>query len=338
MKKSLLTVILKYILIGTGAILLLCLTTYSWAYLSFLRGPAAFEINDYHPFRSERVREKYLEYYDARAEDWPSDSEDKMITTSYGQTFVRINGSADDPPIVLLPGGGATSLIWKNNIEELSEDYRVYALDQIYDFGRSIYTRRMSGPEDYVKWLDELFTELGLENNINLVGYSYGGWVAGQFLVHYPHRLNKAVLLSPAYTVYPCSKEFEKRALTGLIPFRYLAKSALFWTCEDMVQTEDGIRMAEGRLDAISIAIRSFKPKIPISMTVIPNEELQHIIVPVLYLVGENEKLYSVKDAVDHLNMIAPDIQTEVIPNTGHCLLLTYPKIVSEKILEFLDQ
>jgi len=316
---------------------MLVLTIYLWAYLSFLRGPGAFENNDFHPFRSERIRERYLEYYDARAKDWPTGLEEKMVSTSFGQTFVRINGSAEDPPIVLLPGGGATSLIWKNNIEELSENYRVYALDQIYDFGRSIYTRPMSSPDEYALWLDELFTKLDLGDSINLVGYSYGGWVAGQFILHFPHRLNKAVLLSPAYTVFPCSKEFEKKALAGLIPLKYLAKSALYWTCDDMVQTEDGIRMAEDRLDAISIAIRSYKPKIPLSMTVLTDEELQGINVPVLYLVGENERLYSVKEAVDHLNTVAPGIETTVIPNTGHCMLITYPEIVTEKILEFLD-
>ena len=335
--KSLIAVFLRYILIGIGSLLLLILTLYFWAYLSFLKGPGAFELNDFHPFRSERVRERYLEYYDKRAGEWTVDPEDRMVSTSYGQTFVRIYGPDDARPLVLLPGGGATSLIWKNNIEALSEKYRVYALDQIYDFGRSIYTRKMSSPGDYAQWLNELFTELGLGDSINLVGYSYGGWVASQYIIHYPHRLAKAVLLTPAYTVYPCSKEFEKRALAGLIPLRYFAKRALFWTCEDMVQSKEGIRMAEDRLNAVNIAIRGFKPKIPISMTVLSDDELHHITVPVLYLVGENEKLYSVEDAVAHLHNIAPAIQTEVIPGTGHCMLFTYPGIVSESILVFLD-
>jgi len=72
-------------------------------------------------------------------------------------------------------------------------------------------------------------------------------------------------------------------------------------------------------------------------MTVLSDDEMKNIKVPVLYLAGENEKMYSVKNAVKRLNSISPMIKTEVIPNTGHCLMFTYPELVNEKILDFLN-
>jgi pimeloyl-ACP methyl ester carboxylesterase len=143
-----------------------------------------------------------------------------MVTNSYGQTFVRISGPKNAPPIVLLPGGGTSSLIWKNNIEALSENYRTYALDDIYDWGRSVYTKRMGCSECVTKWLGELFTALELDDSINLIGYSYGAWKASQYLLSYPDRLDKVVLICPAYTVFYGNKEFEKRAFIGFIPIR----------------------------------------------------------------------------------------------------------------------
>jgi len=114
-------------------------------------------------------------------------------------------------------------------------------------------------------------------------------------------------------------------------------KKELYWSCEDMVQTEEGRVIADDHLEGLRLAIRCFKTKIPAAMTVLSDDEMKNIKVPVLYLAGENEKMYSVKNAVKRLNSISPMIKTEVIPNTGHCLMFTYPELVNEKILDFLN-
>jgi len=330
--------ILKYLRIGYVAITLLIIAVFVWIYFSYLSGPGAFWVNEYHPFRSEIAKEEYLEYYDALAEEWPLDSENRMVSTSYGETFVRISGPEDAPPIVLLPGGGTSSLMWKDNIEALSETYRTYAVDDIYDWGRSVYTKRMGCPECITQWLDELFTALDLEDSINLIGASYGAWKAGQYLMSHPERINKVVWLCPAYTVYYGSKEFEKRVFRGFIPLRHFMKKELYWSCEDMAQTEEGRTFLDDHLDGLRLAIRSFKTKMPASMTVLSDDELKGITVPVLYIAGENEKMYSVPEAVKRLDSISPLIRTDVVPNTGHCLMFSHPEVVNDKILGFLNQ
>jgi len=65
------------------------------------------EISEYHPFKSRDTKEKYLNYYDAKANEWLIPSETRMVDTSYGQTFVRISGPEDGKPLVLLPGATA---------------------------------------------------------------------------------------------------------------------------------------------------------------------------------------------------------------------------------------
>ncbi len=336
-KKSLIRRILKYVLLTYVAITLLLISVIALVYFSYLSGPGAFWVNEYHPFRSEKTKAEYLEYYDLKAEEWPRDSENRMVSTSYGQTFVRISGPEDAPPVVLLPGGGTSSLMWKDNIEALSKNYRTYAVDDIYDWGRSIYTKKMGCTECNTIWLDELFTALNLGDSINLIGASYGAWKAGQYLISYPERISKVVWLCPAYTVYWGNKEFEKRVFRGFIPLRHFMKKELYWSCEDMVQTEEGRAIADDHLDGLRLAIRSFKIKIPASMTVLSDDELKSISVPVLYLAGENEKMYSVPDAVNRLDSIAPMIESEVVPNAGHCLMFSNPDLVSDRILDFLE-
>ena len=112
--------------------------------------------------------------YDSRAESRPVESETTMVPTAFGKTFVRVSGSQNAPPLVLLPGDIENSLSWIPQIEDFSKDYKVFAVDNIYDYGRSVYSLPIKKPQDYVDWLAELFTQLGLKNDNNLTGFSYG--------------------------------------------------------------------------------------------------------------------------------------------------------------------
>ncbi len=150
----------------------------------------------WHPFRSAASQQEYLAFYDGRAQRWPIPSESTMVSTTFGDTFVRVQGPTDGPPLVLLPGDSETSLSWIPVIEAFAGEHRVYAFDHIYDTGRSIYRRQPRRPDDFVRWLDELFDELQL-HNVRLVGHSYGGWIASLYALEFPERLDKLVLLSP---------------------------------------------------------------------------------------------------------------------------------------------
>jgi hypothetical protein len=102
-------------------------------------------LHEFRPFTSQQARDRYLAHYDAMEKSWPIESENRTVTTEHGTTFMRVSGPADAPPLVLLPGGQSTSLVWKRVIEPLSARFRTYALDSIYDEGRSVPASGRSG-------------------------------------------------------------------------------------------------------------------------------------------------------------------------------------------------
>ncbi len=109
-----------------GAIALAPLLFYGLFYLRpYLTPIDPARLPAHHPFRSEAARERYLSHYDAVSSRWPVPSTTMTVPTAYGRTFVRISGSADAPPLVLLPGGGSSLLMWAPNVAALSERYRV---------------------------------------------------------------------------------------------------------------------------------------------------------------------------------------------------------------------
>jgi pimeloyl-ACP methyl ester carboxylesterase len=92
----------------------------------------------YYPFKSEADEKEYWQYYKGTAAQlWPVPFENILVPTDFGSTFVRASGPKNAPPLVLLHGITATSMMWAPNVGAWSKDYRVYAVDIINDYGLS---------------------------------------------------------------------------------------------------------------------------------------------------------------------------------------------------------
>ena len=292
-----------------------------------------------HPFRSEQARAEYHALYMERAKKWPIESENRFIETPSGQTFVRVSGRVTDPPLILLPGALATSLTWIPNITALSARYRTYAIDTIYDFGLSVRHREIKKVNDIVTWLHEVATTLVPEGRVNLLGLSYGGWVASQYALRFPERIRKAVFLAPALTVLPASFALLFRALLTRLPIPEFRKRFYYWLLQDAVQSgESGRASVDEAVADWIVAERCFGPLPAIPATVLDDTTLRNFSIPTLFLVGEHEKIYSAQMAVNRLNRLAPQIQTGIIPNAGHDLSFVQAELVTKRILDFLGE
>ena len=296
------------------------------------------EITPYHPFRSEEAKSHYLALYDGLAARWPVPSESWDVTTSYGQTHVRVSGNPAAPPLILLPGAGSNSLMWAPNVEELSRHFRVYAVDNVYDFGRSVYTRRIKDAAGFVEWLEELFDGLKLDRPLHLMGISYGGWISGEYLLRHPERLRKVVLLAPAATIVPFEPEFLGRALLCIIPHRAFIRGLIDWLAQDAMEKDEVTRrLVEEWVELSYQGLTSFKIKQLPPPAVFSRSQWGSIEVPTLFVVGENERIYSSQRAIERLGQVAPQIQHEVISGAGHDLSLVQAELVNQRVIEFLQ-
>jgi pimeloyl-ACP methyl ester carboxylesterase len=236
--------------------------------------------------------------------------------------------------------------MWAPNIAALSAHYRTYALDTITDIGLSVGRAEISKAEDLVKWLDEVLTVLVPEGSLDLMGMSYGGWLASQYALRFPNRLRKVVLLAPGSTVLHLSVGFLIRIALIAMPFPGRhggpVRRTIRWLFEDLARSCDAGRRPAGQgiEDVIEMVEmdRFFALPWLIWPNVVDDEAWRGFGVPCLFLVGENEKIYSAKAAVRRLNRVAPQIKTEIIPGAGHDLTLVRPDLVAGRILAFLGE
>jgi pimeloyl-ACP methyl ester carboxylesterase len=291
----------------------------------------------YFPYRSEAAKQVCLQYLDSlAARQWPVDSEKRIVPTRFGGTFVRISGPVDAPPLVLLHGAASTSLMWAPNIKALSAEYRTFAVDQIGEFGRSICTTPVQCLDDLMTWLNELFDGLGLRNGVNLMGISYGGALTAQYALRFPERLNRALLLAPGMTVLRVTNEFIVRTALIMLSSRWFLPRYLRWIFPVMAREDP--KWVDGVIEQSFLNFRNLQPRKIIIPPVLSDAEWRGLRVPVLFLVGEHERIYSPEKAVQRLKRVAPQVRADTIPGAGHDLTVARADLVNQKILEYLKQ
>lgn len=291
----------------------------------------------HHPFRSAAAKRDYMNLNEKMAGDWPVPSESVFISTSFGETFVRISGPVDAPPLVLLPGALSCSLTWLPNIGDLSQDYRTYGVDTLINtgcVGRSRYSSGITNEEDAVRWLDELFAGLDLSAP-SVAGMSYGGLLASLFAIHFPERLDRMILLAPA--ILPIDWKFIIKAVPALYKPTYDSyKSFLHWHLDmGNISGRERTRM-EAFIDMMATASQSFEKTAYMQPRALKVRELKRIEVPTYLLVGEKDRSYPVEKAIKKLKRVVPRWKIETLPGVGHGLPMAEPEIVNRKILDFL--
>lgn len=293
---------------------------------------------EYHPFKSMKAKERWIRNtHELAKTSWPEDSDPVYVDTSFGKTFVRICGPESAPPLVLLHGAGTNSLMWAGCIRALSEKYMTYAVDTIDDHGLSVNSKLLVSADEYTKWLDELFSGLHLGHNINLMGLSYGGWLSAQYALRHQDRLNKVVLISPAGTVQPIRMQFYVRAIISALPFRNCRMSLISWLFTDLRKQDESFYETTVA-SQMELAKQCFKSsRIRTNPGMLSDQELQNLKLPVLFLTGANEKIYSSDKAMERLEKVAPSIEKELYADAGHDLIIVKEEPVIARILEFLE-
>ncbi|MEV7444724.1 alpha/beta hydrolase [Streptomyces sp. NPDC091204] len=171
--------------------------------------------------------------YDEVLGQWPGPVEAVDLPTPYGTTRVNSCGPAGAPPLVLLPGGGATSTVWGAVAAAgAARTHRMHAVDLVGDPGLSVPApgRAIRSVADLVGWLDAVLDGLGARGPVTLGGHSYGAWIAAHYAAARTARLDRLVLIDPTQVFAGLRPGYVLRALPMLVrPTPERIRSFLGW-------------------------------------------------------------------------------------------------------------
>ena len=269
---------------------------------------------------------EFADAYEAVLAQWP-EVEVTNLDSPYGTTRVVSAGPAGAPPVVLLPGGGATATVWFANVAVLAREFRVHALDLPGNPGYTAVSVRDAG--QLCDWLDQVLTIA--DSPVGLVGHSYGGWVALTYALHAPDRVRRLALLDPTQCFSGLAPAYVVHALPVLLrPSRRTAGALLRWE-------------TRGRaLDRAWTALYGLAAEQPSTGKLVARprpaaDRLRDLHVPTLVLLAERSRAHDVGKVGAGARRLLPDVTTAILPGATHHTLPMDPAAeVDHALLPFL--
>ena len=261
--------------------------------------------------------------------------------------FAEINGAelyyevaGEGDPLLLLHAGVADSRMWDDQIGVYAHYFQVIRYD-LRGFGRSVVP---SGPFSHHEDAANLMRFLGIDR-ANVVGASFGGYVAVDFALEYPEMVRALILCAPIVSGYePSSEEIrqffgqEDEALERGEVEAATELNLRMWVdgpqrTRDQVDPAVRERVREMQLHAFSVPVPEGAERLELSPPAITR--LAEIKVPSLIIVGELD----VPEFLKISDMVGAGIRGArkiVVPGVAHMPNMEKPGLFNQVVLEFL--
>jgi len=267
-------------------------------------------------YRTESGRAAVKQRYREILRLWPVPSQHLTVPTREGDTFVVACGPPDAPPLLLLHGSASNSAMWMGDVADWARDFRVYAVDLIGDPGLSAPSRPPLSSEAYAHWLDDVLDSLAAPR-VSIVGISLGGWLALDYAIRRPARVDRLALLCPSgvgrqkWGVLIAALLLKPFGRGGLrTTMRLVAGGVPPATTEHAREFADFLML-------IHTHFRPRREPVPI----FGDELLGRLDQPMLAIVGGRDRLLDSAGTVRRLERLVPHATVRLLPGAGHVLL-----------------
>lgn len=289
-------------------------------------------------FVSDEGQEEFAESYDEAMSHLPEPVESKKVHTDFGEVQLykfQGNDTQDKTPLLLLPGKGSSTPMWEANLSGFLEHRPVYTIDLIGEPGLSTETKRIETAADQAFWLEQVLNQLP-EEDIHLLGLSFGGWSAANVALKYPENIQSLILVEPVYVFGPIPFKMILASIPASVP---IVPEPIREKMLSYISGGAEIDDNDPTANLIETGMRTFKSKLPMPEEIEPNQ-LAELKMPVLgILAGESTMHHadeSYQTGIDYLQ--DPDSEMVLFEDASHAINGEYPEELTETIEAFLEK
>ncbi|MBN8280336.1 MAG: alpha/beta hydrolase [Gammaproteobacteria bacterium] len=299
-----------------------------------------------------------MEWYESLVEKIAVPFESLYVNTRFGRTHLLAAGPKNAPALFLISGVAGCAPLWRKQLESLSGEFRVYAVDIPGQPGRSDPNPPSFLNDDYCDWLLDVLDDLGIER-AHVAGISAGAWIAMRFGSRHPARVGKVVMLGPTgissarlpvkiwlgrvaqkwKNADVLQDDLTAKSVSSKSPGgtfgtfdRQLARAMALCTRHYRVDRSLGIyNEATGKVNlwqGLKVLRKFFLPE--------PDAVLRQFGVPGLLIFGEHEVLYDPHAVGRKATRLMGDIRVEVVAGAGHAAIYDRPEYVDNLVAGFL--
>jgi pimeloyl-ACP methyl ester carboxylesterase len=229
-------------------------------------------------------------------------------------------------PVILLHGWLGSWALWRDSINELSRDYRTYALD-FFGFGESDDHGENYSVDNFIELVYQFMERLGIPQ-APIVGHSMGGTVALGVAIRYPGRVSRVVVIGSPIDGQSLSwllKLSGRRAIARLF-WIFPPALRLFLYGYSFLMARDGRKLGPMITSDVSmITMGSFFQSIGTLRQTDLRAQVGQIQVPILGMYGKRDIIVR-PDQGKVLVANAPNAREEWYPEAGHFIMLDEPQ------------
>ena len=256
--------------------------------------------------------------------------------------FYETHGTGE--PLVLIPGFASGAWIWFEQIAELSKHFQVITFDprgisrSKFEITETPIVSINLIAEDICQILDELKIE-----KANVLGASFGGFVAQEFALNHANRLNKLILACTSFGganhVPPSMEVLMSFASTDSLNSserirKYIqpAFTDEFWQ-NNKATVEKVCSLREENIVPEAVYFQQLQS----AMAFNKENEVSKIKAETLVITGINDRVVPMQNSVNLSNLI-PNSRLEIIENGSHLFFIEQAKEFNEIITKFITK
>ena len=260
---------------------------------------------------------------------WGCDTNDVVAQTLPDEGTVEVNGAtiyyqargdADDPTMVLVHGYPLSGDLFREQLDGLSDDYRVIAVD-LRGYGRSTTPDDEATVGVYAQDVLDVMTELGVDDAL-IGGMSMGGPVVFEMYRRAPERFLGMLLIDtiaaaaspPEAGTWMGTMELVREQGVGALPTAFMDEFVTGQGRMDRPELTEALAgiINEASQDAALAGLQVLANR-PDSQPL-----LAQIDVPVLVLVGLQDTVYPFEIAQRMADMIGDNATLEILDDASH--------------------
>ena len=244
-------------------------------------------------------------------------------------------------PILLIHGFGEDHCIWKNQIDFLSQYYRVIApnLPGVHCKPLTIHHSHAPSMRNYVEVLHELMHSLHIEKYY-VIGHSMGGYIGLEFADYYVnHVIGLGLVHSTTYEDSPAKKESRLKVAEFILEHgtqKFLETSAQNLFANAFKKTQPD------KIQDVMDSVSDISPEAMVQFVMAMRNRKAHTHmlsqnrIPIWMIVGEEDIAVPIEDSLQQTQLL-PEKNVMLLKQVGHMGMLEATDQVNNALLGFIQ-
>ncbi len=254
--------------------------------------------------------------------------------------YYEVKGQGE--PLVLISGFASGAWLWFNQINDLAKYFQVITFDPRGISQSKLNENETVSIKEIADDVCEILDELRI-NKASVLGTSFGGFVAQEFALRYPERLNKLILACTSFGgvnhVLPDNFEVISAfsATENLNNLERIRKFMIPAFTKDFAKNNFAVIEKTCLLrEQNKVPETVYLQQLASATTFDMQAKVSQIIAETLVISGDKDQVVPMQNSINLANMI-PKSRLEIIENSGHLFFIEQAEKFNKIVTEFVQ-